>query len=136
MAAQGKIAHSQIVTKDPGGTPLVITDILSVSASGLLRDSIEITSNDSADNAKEFIPGLKDYGQLDLELNYSETMWKSLYDLWEAGITDTWRHTKKDGSYVSGSGFVLSINETHPDAAKTTMTVSIKATGRWTPTTA
>lgn len=136
MAAKGKIGHGQSVIKDPSGTPLTITDITKVGATGLLRDVIEITSGDSANNAKEFTPGLIDYGQLNLELNYDETMWKSLYDLAEAGTTDTWKFIRKDGSHTSGSGFVMAFDEDHPDASKATFTVSIKATGRWTATTA
>lgn len=130
MAASGMIGHGTTLTKDPSGTPLVITNLLSFNATSMSADVIEITSGDSANNTKEFVPGMIDYGTWEAEVNYGETLYNSIRSLFAAQTSDTWKVVRKDGTHDVCTGFVSAVSETHPDQAKATFTFTIKVTGK------
>lgn len=128
MAASGMIGHAQVL-EVTSGTPFVVTDLTNIQFSGKATDSIEISSESSPINAKEFIPGMIDHGTCTFTCNYKEAMHKTLADLQDARTSATWKHTRPDASYLTFVGFIMSDDRQFPHQGKTEMTYTIKITG-------
>lgn len=63
MSAQRSIG---VVLRKTSGTPADIADLTSIGEIGLENSEIDVTTLDSPDNYKEFIPGFKDGGEVPL----------------------------------------------------------------------
>lgn len=75
-------------------SPITYTNtanVTSISGLGGQKGDIDITNFDST--AKEFLTGLEDPGQVQVEINYSpsDTTQDTLWDLKESGALRTWR---------------------------------------------
>src|SRR5687768_227094 len=59
----------------PGTTYEVIANVTNISGPSRSRETIDVTAHDSPDQYMEFIGGLKDGGEVSLDINYdpSET---------------------------------------------------------------
>lgn len=68
-----------------------IANVMSISGLGGQKSDIDITNFDST--AKEFLVGLEDSGQVQVEINYgpAETTHTTLWGLKETGALRTWR---------------------------------------------
>ncbi|MCK9922455.1 outer capsid protein Hoc [Frankia sp. AgPm24] len=56
-----------------GATPevfTVIADVTTISGPGMERETLEMTAHDSPDRWREFIGGLKDGGEVSIDMNY------------------------------------------------------------------
>lgn len=62
----------QLKRSDMAGTPVftAIANVTSVKGPELERDTYDVTAHDSTDGWKEFIGGLKDAGEVTLNINY------------------------------------------------------------------
>lgn len=62
-------------TEDPvtPGTFTDVADVSNITPPGIARDTIEVTSHGSPDGWKEYLGGLKDGGEVTIEVNYDPT---------------------------------------------------------------
>lgn len=90
------------------------------------QDWEEVTNLDSA-GFKEFIPGLKDGGEISVEANYTRAGYSALEAL--EGTLLLWKTTFKNGDTFEYAGYP----STHPDDAEAgkarTMTTNIRVSG-------
>jgi predicted secreted protein len=66
-----------------GGAPEVFTAIGNVTSIGgpsLARETLDVTAHDTADGWREFLGGLKDGGEVSLDINYDPAEHDSLVD--------------------------------------------------------
>lgn len=69
----GHFAHGTALKLGDGASPEVFTEIAEVtniSGPGMSLDTVEVTAHDSTDYTREFIAGLKDYGEVSIEGNF------------------------------------------------------------------
>ena len=112
-----------------------IVNVTDISDSGVTIDQIETTNLDST--AKEFVPGLPDYGTCTIQVNWDsdETTHQTLDTLAQSGssaIRD-WRVTESGGgspgTRTQFRGFVQSLQKTRAINAIVKATVVIKKSG-------
>jgi predicted secreted protein len=89
-------AHSTILKKGDGGSPEVFTAIAKVtdiSISGFSIDAVEVTSQDSADHFREYIPGMRDGGEVSFDLVFDPALTghTALKTALETGAVSNWR---------------------------------------------
>ena len=60
----------QIGDGQPSEAFTTIAEVLSVTAFSLSTDAVDVTNMDSPDKYKEFIPGLRDGGEISFDINY------------------------------------------------------------------
>lgn len=129
MAATGYIGHGGTLVKDPSGTPVSMTDIVDYQDDGLETDDIEITSDQSPSNMKEYTPGEIEPGTFVCTMNYKKSLWKTLSDLQIARTTTTWKYTAQDSGNRLSTGYVKKLSMGYPDQGKSTMVLTVKRTG-------
>lgn len=73
MATQAAIGHGVQFKIGNGATPEVFTavaEVTNVTPPGMSRDAVDATHMDSPEKWREFVMGLKDGGEVELELNF------------------------------------------------------------------
>src|SRR5687767_14592043 len=75
MSTQAKIGHGTLfqINSSPGNSPDQwdsIAEIVSVTPPSLSRDAIDATHSESPEKWREYIPGLRDGGEVTLEMNF------------------------------------------------------------------
>lgn len=73
MTTKARIGHGSvfsIATADSPTDYVTISEVTSITPPKLSRDTIDATSNDSAEKWREFIAGLKDGGEMSVEMNF------------------------------------------------------------------
>lgn len=122
------------------GTTLVgsvsgaVGNIISLGGGGRVRDPVEKTTVESTNECKEFFAGLRDEGELTVELNYDGRDGEAanaLNTAHESGAAETWTATLADTSSFACSGFIinLGIPSFGAPGEKVTQSVTIKLTG-------
>jgi predicted secreted protein len=129
MAVHG---HSTTLT---GSTSGLIGEITKFDVSGRKRDSIDVSSCDSANAFREFIPGMADNGELGIDLVYDGSSGGSAQVLdtaYESKVAQTWTITWPDGSTFAASGFITNLGTPGSYDKEVTQTITIKITGQAT----
>lgn len=105
-----------------------------VTPPGVSVDSIDATHEESSGSFREFIPGLKDGGEVSFELHYvpTGTAEEQLYTM--LGTTQLCRSVFPSGAYASYSAFITSMEPETPIDDKMVMSVTLKVTGQPTRT--
>jgi len=109
-----------------GVTPdTLIAQVMDVSGPSIAVDDVEITNNDSPSEYKEYVPGLKDGGEVSFDIIYEESQCSTLYGL--VGTKKDWRITKPDNSYIGFTGYIKGLGDETPmnDAVKNSITIKI-----------
>lgn len=73
MTTQAKIGYGNLFKVGNGATPEVFTtvaEVTNITPPGISRDSVDATHMQSPEGWREFIPGLKDGGEVELEINF------------------------------------------------------------------
>ena len=124
--------HGHGTTLSIGGT--TVGNIISISGPNQTRDSIDISTMDSANKNREFIPGMLDAGECTFDLNFDGTTVSSLL---AAQLTQTSQAiiitmSDTDTATWTGNGFITSLGHAIPFDDKVTQSVGIKFTGALT----
>jgi len=116
-----------------GGTPetfSAIANVTSVEGPGMERETIDVTAHDSPDGWMEFVGGLKDAGEVELELNYDP----SEHDVLVADMDDeeprNYQLVFPDGTTWSFAAILTEFSVEAPYDDKLTANVTYKVTGR------
>ena len=122
-----------------GGTAgTAIAEVTDISGPGMEADTIEMTSHDSTSGWKEFIGGLKDGGEIELEINYlpanathKYAAGGLLYDL-DAGTANSYALVFPDAATTmwTFSAIVTGFEVGAPIDDKLSAAVTFKVTGK------
>jgi predicted secreted protein len=116
-----------------GGTMTAVAEVISISGPGLARDTVDVTDMDSTDRWREYIGGLKDGGEVTLEVGYvpnatDVTNWLADINTNTAGYYQVVWLT---GSTTWGfSGIMTGFEPGTPLDDKMTASVTYKLTGK------
>lgn len=138
MPADGKLGYGTKFQTGNGSSPETFTDlafVTSITPPGLSRDSIDVSHMQSPDEWREFIAGMKDAGEVSLELNFLQGGSAFLAMLAEfntvsASATKTRRITWPDGSYMEFEAFITGFEPETPMDDKQVASVTFKVSGR------
>ncbi len=111
-----------------GSTSGSIAQILSVSMPSQEVDDLDITTMASNNGFKEYTPGLKDAGEITLQLLYEKANCNTIDGLL-GGTAEVWTITLPDGSTWACSGYFKSLGGESPHGAEITQSATIKLTG-------
>ncbi|MEV0843609.1 phage tail tube protein [Actinocatenispora sera] len=125
------------LAKGDGASPEVFTaiaGITEISGPGISRNSVEVTAHDSPDGYQEYVPGLKDPGEVELTVNYDP----SKHDTFLADYDSDEVHSYKITWPGSGATWAFSgfLNNFEPDAPvddKLSAKIKFQVTGKVTP---
>ena len=120
-----------------GGT--VIGNIIRISGPSYARDPIDISTMDSANKFREFIPGMIDAGEITMDLNFEGASTGGSHTLIDQ-ITAATAEMKIELNDAGGTqkstwacnGFITAIGQEIPFEDKVVQSVTVKLTG--TPT--
>jgi predicted secreted protein len=134
-----RIGHGSTLELHDGSQFVEIGEVTNISGPNLTRDAIDVTGIGSPDAYKEYIAGLKDSGEITIEMNFvpgsqSDAL---LHTLFEASGTFQFRITVPSGGSPSGeqwtgSAFITALSPTVPVAEKMAKSVTLKVTGKVT----
>lgn len=79
---------------------------IGVAVPEISQDYIDVTNLDSTGGFREYIPGLKDAGELTFEFNYTPAMFTALKPLGDNNTLTKWRLTLPLGAGQSTTGDV------------------------------
>lgn len=137
MANSRKTQGSKIEVSG-AASPSVFTKIVNVtdiSESGATLDQIDVTNLDSS--AKEYVPGLPDYGTVTVQINYDsdEATHQTIDQLAQGGTSAIrdWRITESGGgspgTRTQFKGFVQAFQKSRAVNSVVKGTVTVKKTG-------
>jgi len=117
-------------------TVTTIGNIISISGADQTRDALDISTMDSADKFREFIPGMLDSGEITFELNYDGTAGGTANALqllktnaaqyWHITFPDHTTEASKSDLYCQG--FITALGHAIPFDDKVTQSVTVKLT--------
>lgn len=135
MASAAVAAIGTLVKIGDGGAPetfSTIAEVKDISGPAMTADTIEVTSQDSTGGYKEYIPSLKDGGELSFPMNFVNSAAQ------DALITDYTNRTKRNFQVVtthgapktfSFAGYITNVSHSFPVADVAQRDVTIKITG-------
>ncbi len=103
-----------------------------ISLSGFSVEAIDITSMSSANMFRQFVPGLKDGGEVSVDVVYDEAQMDLVEAKWDADdepADEAWTVTFPDGSVFGGNGFINGFSLDNPMDGPITATISMKVNG-------
>lgn len=106
-----------------------IAEVLSISGPSLTRETVDATSMDSATRHREFISGLRDAGEVSLELNYTEAGFTALKAEYDDDTAGAYTIDLANGDTFAFSGFLTELTSEHPLDDKVTISATFKITG-------
>lgn len=129
----GKFAHGTVFSATIGTVPTMtpIADLTNIGGLSISVDELDVTTHDS-DGWKEFIAGLKDGGNVELEGNLTmHTSQEELYELIEGGdvvaMSIAFPNSLATWTF---NGFVSSFETEAPVDGVVAFTASIKVSGK------
>jgi predicted secreted protein len=134
MATEAEIGYGTIVEIENDATPAVyekIAETKDVTLPDASVDQVEVTHNESPDRAREFVPGLIDYGDASFEMNYVAASASDvrLQELLNTGDKKNVRITSPQGSVMTFLAYVSGYSRRSPVGDARTATVNLKVSG-------
>lgn len=136
------LAYGATVELSANGTTgwAEIPELTSVAVPATTQDYVDVTSLDSAGGFREYIPGLKDAGQLSLNANYTHDGYQALSAYQTSGDMAYFRVTlapapdQSTGDVFTFAGYVTLSVDAGDVAGKVGMTINLRISGAvaWT----
>lgn len=135
MASAAVAAIGTLFKIGDGGSPetfTTIAEVKDIDGPGRTADTIEVTSMDSTGGYKEYIPSLKDGGEVSFDMNFTTSAAQA------ALVTDFENRTKRNFKIVtthatpkniSFSGYITDLSYSFEVAGVAMRSVTIKITG-------
>lgn len=111
-----------------GEARVKIAHLTDLSFPDIEVDEIDISSHDSKDGYREFIPGMKDGGAVDIEGNYTSD--NAIMDYIDGGEVQEFTITTASNKRVTFKGFFTSFTVDLPYEGKEAFSASIKVSGK------
>lgn len=136
--ADGELGLGTKFQTGNGSSPESFTDlafVTSITPPGMSRDSIDVSHMLSPDGWREFIAGMKDAGEVSMELNFKAGGTAFLAMLAEfntasASATQTRRILWVNGSYMEFEAFLTGFEPEVPMDDKQAASATFKVSGR------
>lgn len=93
-----------------GGTSGNVGHIRSVSLSGIETEEVEVTTMSSSDAFREYVTGLSDPGEIQLDIVYSKTSFNTVFNALGDSANEEWTVTFPDSSTFKCNGFLKSVS--------------------------
>lgn len=119
-----------------GATPTevftTIANTTSIEGPGIEREDIDVTAHDTENNYMEFVPGLVDGGEVEIEVNYDPAEHDSLVADFDDTDARNWRlvFPDPDATTWSFSGFLTEFTPEAPYDDKLAASITLKVTGK------
>ncbi|WP_061023893.1 phage tail tube protein [Bradyrhizobium sp. CCH5-F6] len=138
MTTQARIGYGTVFKSGNGASPEVFTTLAEVTAitpPAMARDTVDATHEESPGAWREFIAGLKDGGEVSLELNFVPGGSAALaltaeLDLDGSSASKNRQIVFPDGSYFSFAGILTAFEPDAPIDDKMAASVTFKVTGK------
>jgi len=111
-----------------------VAEINSITGPSKTRDTIDVTSLDSAGGYKEFIASFRDAGEVTLNMNYTRDAYEAMNTAFESDSSVNYQIVMPDtgATTYDFAAFVTGVPITIPLIDKITMDVTLKITGQVT----
>lgn len=134
MTTEADIGHGSSFRIGNGADPEVFTalaELNDITPPEVTRDSIDATHHSSPDRAREFIPGLKDGGEVTVSFNLipGGPSDEAIRDQLEAAGLKNYRCVYPDGSHLQFAGFCTAYGQATPLDDKMTGSATFKVSG-------
>jgi len=126
----GKWAKGATLEATIAGVLTKIANLTSLGFPDISTDEIDVSSHDSADNYREFVPGMIDGGSIDIEGNFTGD--EGIKALIDAGEVIPFVITTASGKTAEFNGFFTSFAVDLPFEDKESFSASIKVSGKVT----
>lgn len=113
-----------------GSTYLAVAEVTNISWPGYKRDAIDVTFMDSADQFREYIPGLIDGGEVTIELNWVPSATDQIITQLTAAAAINYKITYNGGVNVIFKAVVTSYQPQSNLGEKLSATATFKVTGK------
>ena len=118
-----------------GAEPEVFTTIAnttSIEGPGIERENIDVTAHDTANNYMEFVPGLVDPGEVEIEVNYDPALHDALVADFDDNVPRNWQLVFPDPAATtwSFSAFITAFSPEAPVDDKLAASMTFKVTGK------
>jgi predicted secreted protein len=114
---------------------VAIAHVRDITGPGPTRDAVEITSRDSTNWFREYLPGFTDPGEITFDVVFIVDSHDPLLTEFAETTTETYKlyfYAASGPDYWSFSGFVTGFEPSAPFEGELTASVTIKATGEIT----
>lgn len=131
MTTNTSIGYNAVFERDDTGFS-AIAEVVSITPPQMSKDTPDATHLGSPDGYREFISGLRDAGEVSLELNYvpSDATQALLRTDFDADTSRSYRITFPDASTITFDGFVTALSPSVPLDDKMALSVTLKVTGK------
>ena len=132
-------AYKSLFKIGDAATPEVFTtvaEVTEITALDMSRDDIEVTSHDSADGYKEFLPGMRDGGEVTIKANWipadgTHDGSTGLLEQWDDDTTHNYELLLPDTTTKwAFTGFLTGYKNDTPLEEQSTLECKIKLTGK------
>lgn len=135
MATDADLGFGVLFKTDDGtGNFVTLAEVNDVNPPGMSRDSVEVTHELSPNAWREFIAGLKDGGEVSLELNFvpggsAIAAMMAEFALESSEATKNRQVNFPDGSYFAFAAFLTGNEPAAPIDDKMALSLTFKVTG-------
>lgn len=122
-----------LLKRGDGADPEVFTTIAglsSITGPGLERETLDVTAHDSPDAYREFLGGIKDPGEVSVEVNYDPSVHDVFVDDFDDLNPRNYQITWPDGTVWDIAAFITAFEPTAPFDDKLSATATFKVTGK------
>lgn len=136
MTTNADIGYGWTFKKGDGATPteaftaLTGVEVTSITPPGYTRDALDATHNASPDRFREYIAGLMDAGEVQLEIAYIPSVTDALIAAVLAGKANYQVATPDDTVTFTFSAICTNYQPTAPVDGKMTATATFKVSGK------
>lgn len=118
------------ISTDGGTTFTPVADVTNIEVLAIKADTIEATSHDSTGHWREFVGGLKDAGELSMDINYDPAVHGTIFsNIGGAPIKQKITLTDVGAHVVAFNGIITGLKAQAPYDDKLTAVVTVKVSG-------
>lgn len=141
MSTSAFIGHGATFGIGNGATPTeaftTVAEVTSISMPSLSRDTVDVTDMASTERYRQFIAGLRDGGEVELELALTAAGYTALLAKYNQNAANNYKITLPDSpaSSLVFSGLLTDLPGELPLDDKSSLSVTFKVSGKptWTP---
>lgn len=112
------------------GTYTDVAEVMSITPPQYARETNDATSRDSTGRYREFLGGLRDAGEVSIELNYDPTVHTDFMTDFDSDDSYNYKITWPGSETVTFAAFITAIPPAIPMEDKVTATLTFKVTGK------
>jgi hypothetical protein len=130
MPTNAALGYQITLARFNGTSYIALAEVVDTTPPNVTRDEIDATHHGSPGGYKEYIPGLREGGEVPVTLNFIPSATDSLLAAFNSNTVDSWRITLSNGVTCTFAGFVKSHSPATPRDDKMTLDAVIKVSGQ------